>query len=423
MVKFLLIYPRWTKLDEQTTFHLPPHGPVVMAAALPADVEVKFIDENVEEIDFTTDADFIGLSVMLTSQIKRAWEISGIFRKQGKKVIFGGIATMLHAQETQAYADSVFLGEVEGRLEEVFNDFKKNQLKPLYNHMISPMVDTSIVGPARRNILNDDLYYHKGVRMVDLFHASRGCRFNCYPCCVSFLGGRKFRPRPMDRVAEELDTIKNNRLFVVDNSLAQDKEWEKELFRTMIPFKKKWCSHTIQDDPEVLDLAAQAGAWYVYQAVFDTSDYIRERVKRYHDHGIGVEGTILLGMDDQTEDDILRLIDFLLEIELDLAEFTVLTPFRHTKTYDDMVRQNRIFDTDWNNYTAGKVVFQPKHMSPDRLQELYHHAWDTFYKDESQEAKMFSLMMRSVEREIADGTYVKPRKDLLNKSFGKVIVP
>ena len=83
-----------------------------------------------------------------------------------------------------------------------------------------------------------------------------------------------------------------------------------ELFREMIPLKKKWCSHPIEDKPEVLDLAARAGAWYVYQAIFDTSDYIRERIKRYHDHGIGVEGTILLGLDRHTEDDIKRLDRF-----------------------------------------------------------------------------------------------------------------
>ena len=34
-MKFLLIYPTWEKLDRQTRFTLPPHGPVVMAAALP----------------------------------------------------------------------------------------------------------------------------------------------------------------------------------------------------------------------------------------------------------------------------------------------------------------------------------------------------------------------------------------------------
>ena len=28
-MKFKLIYPKWAKLDRQTEFHLPPHGPVV----------------------------------------------------------------------------------------------------------------------------------------------------------------------------------------------------------------------------------------------------------------------------------------------------------------------------------------------------------------------------------------------------------
>jgi len=171
----------------------------------------------------------------------------------------------------------------------------------------------------------------------------------------------------------------------------------------------------------VLDLAAQAGAWYVYQAVFDTSDYIKERIKRYHDYGISVEGTILLGLDEQTEDDIKRLIDFLLEINLDLAEFTVFTPFPKTKAYDDLVKDNRIFDYNWNNYNAGKVVFTPKHMSAERLQELYQYAWDTFYKTETQSQKMFKLFQRVVAKEMADGTYRSNRKDLVNKSFGKVV--
>ena len=42
----------------------------------------------------------------------------------GVKVIFGGIAAMLHAEETLAHADAVFLGEAEGRMEEVFADFR-----------------------------------------------------------------------------------------------------------------------------------------------------------------------------------------------------------------------------------------------------------------------------------------------------------
>ncbi|BHH82300.1 B12-binding domain-containing radical SAM protein [Desulforhopalus sp. 52FAK] len=419
-MKFKLIYPKWAKLDRQTEFHLPPHGPVVFAATLPDYVDIDFVDENLQEIDFDGDVDFVGISMMLTVQVKRGWEIADRYRKRGVKVIFGGISTMLHAEETMEHADSVFLGEAEGRMEEVLADFRQNTLKPCYD-FINDRPDIALIGPARRDILDRKLYNYKGVQMVDLVHASRGCRFNCYPCAVSYLGGRQFRPRPIDKAVEEIAGIDNNRLFIVDNSLAQDTQWEKDLFREMIPLKKKWCSHPIEDKPEVLDLAAQAGAWYVYQAVFDTSDYIKERIKRYHDYGIGVEGTILLGLDTHTEDDIKRLIDFLLEIELDLAEFTVLTPFPHTKAYDDLKKQNRILSHDWNDFSADRVVYQPKHMSPERLQELLDYAWSSFYKDEPQSIKMAKLFKEVVKKEMADNTF-KPRdRSLSGQSFGKAV--
>ena len=108
-MKFILIYPKWEKLDRQTRFTLPPHGPVVFAAALPDYVDVEFIDENIKEIAFDQTADFLGISVMLTAQIKRGWDIADTFRKKGIKVMFGGIATMLHAEGTLNHADCVFL--------------------------------------------------------------------------------------------------------------------------------------------------------------------------------------------------------------------------------------------------------------------------------------------------------------------------
>ncbi len=417
-MKFRLIYPKWPKLARQTEFHLPPHGPVVFAATLPDYVDVDFIDENLETIDFDEPVDFVGISMMLTVQVKRGWAIADAYRARGIKVIFGGIATMLHAEETMAHADAVFLGEAEGRMEQVFADFRQGTLQPCYD-FLDRRPDIGLVGTARRDILNRPLYNHKGVQMVDLVHASRGCRFHCYPCAVAYLGGRDFRPRPIERTIAEMAAIDNNRLFLVDNSLAQDTAWEMELFREMIPLKKKWCCHPIEDKPAVLDLAAQAGAWYVYQAVFDTSDYIRERIKRYHDHGIGVEGTILLGLDSHTEDSIKRLIDFLLDIELDLAEFTVLTPFPHTKAYDDLKRQNRILSTDWDDYSADRVVYQPRQMSPERLQELLDYAWTAFYRDESQNIKMAKLFQQVVRKEMADNTFRPRNRELIGQTFGK----
>jgi radical SAM superfamily enzyme YgiQ (UPF0313 family) len=417
-MKLKLIYPKWKKLFRQTEFHLPPHGPVVFAAALPPEIEIDFLDENLEAIDFDDPADAVAISMMLTVQVKRGWAIADEYRRRGIPVIFGGIATMLHAEETVAHADAVFLGEAEGRMQALFEDLRKGRLKKVYNHM-DDLPPIEIVGTARREILKRELYNYKGVQMVDLVHASRGCRYHCYPCAVAYLGGRRFRPRPIDKAIAEMASIDNNRLFIVDNSLAQDTKWEKDLFREMIPLKKKWCSHPIEDKPEVLDLAAQAGAWYVYQAVFDTSDYIRERIRRYHDHGIAVEGTILLGLDDHSEDYIKRFIDFLLEIELDLAEFTVLAPFPHTKAYDQLHREGRILSYDWDDYSADKVVYQPKQMSPERLQALLDYAWETFYAEESQQIKMTRLFQQVVRKEMADGTYRPRDRKLTRRRFGR----
>ena len=147
-MKFKLIYPKWAKLDRQTEFHLPPHGPVVFAATLPDYVDIDFIDENLQEIDFDEAVDFVGISMMLTVQVKRGWEIADTYRKRGIKVIFGGIATMLHAEETMEHADAVFLGEAEGRMEQVLADFRQNKLQPCYD-FINDRPDIALVGPAR----------------------------------------------------------------------------------------------------------------------------------------------------------------------------------------------------------------------------------------------------------------------------------
>ncbi len=408
-MRFKLIYPRWPKLLHQTEFHLPPHGPVCFAATVPKDVELTFVDENVDPLDLNDSPDLVALSVMLTCQMPRAWEIADAYRARGIKVLFGGISTMLHSDEVKAHADSVFLGEAEGRMAAVIEDFKAGKLKPVYDYLRNPP-DIALVGPARRDILNRERYNFRGVQMVDLIHASRGCRFNCFPCCTPFLGGRNFRPRPVEAVVQEMASIPNNRFFIVDNSLAQDGKWEKELFRAIAPLKKKWVSHPILDDDEVLKLAAEAGCWYVYQAVAGTTEGIRRRVQRLHDFGIGVEGTILLGLDDQTEDDVKRLVDFLLEMKLDMAEFTVLVPFPHTPVRAQLEREGRILHNDWVRYTGSEVVYRPAKMTPDVLEKMYHYAWESFYREADPSTRMARLFLNVIHKELKDG--VDPERGL-----------
>lgn len=246
----------------QTPFNLPPHGPVVFAAEVPPDVELEFVDENVDELSLDDSPDIVAMSIMLTGQLPRAFQIADHYRRKGVPVLAGGISAMLHSEEMSEHVDSVFLGEVEGRLKKVFEDFRKGSPAPVYDYL-KERPDIGLVNTARREILNHDRYAYRGVKMLDLVHASRGCCFNCFPCCTPFLGGRKFRPRPLDKVIEEVKAIDNNRLFFVDNSLAQSHEWEESLFNALIPLKKKWVSHPIENDDHLLELAYEAGCWYV----------------------------------------------------------------------------------------------------------------------------------------------------------------
>jgi hypothetical protein len=47
-------------------------------------------------------------------------------------------------------------------------------------------------------------------------------------------------------------------------------------------------------------------------------------------------------------------------------------------------------------------------LTPDELQSLYYYAWDKFYEEEPQNYKMFKMLKKVLDKEMADGTY-KPR--------------
>lgn len=121
-MRIRLIYPKWSRLEHQTEWHLPPHGPAVFAACVPPEHDLRFTDENVDPVDLDEDVDLVCISMMLTCQAPRGWELGDAFRARKIPVIFGGISTMLHATETAAHADAVFLGEAEGRFQGVLED-------------------------------------------------------------------------------------------------------------------------------------------------------------------------------------------------------------------------------------------------------------------------------------------------------------
>ncbi len=98
------------------------------------------------------------------------------------------------------------------------------------------------------------------------------------------------------------------------------------------------------------------------------------------------------------------MVDFLLEMKLDMAEFTVLVPFPHTPVREQLEREGRILHDDWVRYTGSEVVYRPAKMSPDTLEKMYHYAWDAFYKEADAATRMARLFLKVIHKEMKDGT-------------------
>jgi hypothetical protein len=140
-IKFLLINPAsptWrVQAGERARgsrfFRFSMLSSLSVAACMPPHVETRIIDEEVEPIDFETDADMIGISFM-TYNAPRAYEIADRFRQEmGKPVIFGGFHPTFMSEEASQHADSVCIGEAESSVSKMMEDFAAGALKPFYS--------------------------------------------------------------------------------------------------------------------------------------------------------------------------------------------------------------------------------------------------------------------------------------------------
>jgi len=81
-------------------------------------------------------------------------------------------------------------------------------------------------------------------------------------------------------------------------------------------------------------------------------------------------GTFVIGLPDQTEDEILQFPKYAKKIGLTSSAFGIATPYPGTKFYEELDVQGLIFETDWNRFDEMHSVFKTKHLSSERTEEL-----------------------------------------------------
>ncbi len=376
----------WRK--KRAAFTLPPIALPLLAAVTPPGVEVHLIDEAVEDVDLNLEADLVGLSVM-TATAPRAYQIADHFRSRGIKVVTGGVHPSTLPDEALRHSDAVVIGEGEFHWPRILKDADQGSLKRTYENSSSFPLDQL---PAPRwDLLPAQRYFVPRTVQV-----SRGCPMSCSFCSVSSFFGRSYRHRPVPQVIEEIKSHKKRLLIFADDNIAGNPDFAKELFAAMLPLKRKWvsqCSLSIADDPEMLDLAARSGCIGLLIGFESISPAVlksigkrvnlhrqyQEAIRKIHARGIHIQGSFIFGFDEDTPESIPATVQFVKENRLTGVNYCRLTPFPGTQLYADLEKEGRIIARDWAKYDRQNVVFQPRHFTPQELQEKVFWAYRQTY--------------------------------------------
>jgi len=406
-VKLKLIVPvavrqkRWIRY-----FALPPLNLLYVAALTPKDVEITLTDEHVDKIDFEEKVDLVGIT-SLTVTAPRAYEIADEFRKRGIKVVLGGIHASAVPQEAVQHADAVVIGEAENLWPQVIEDFTKERLKKFYQSSQKP--DLKNLPVPRRDLLRGKRYVTK-----NFVQTTRGCPFDCDFCSVSMFFDKRHRFRPVGEVIKEIENLKGNFIIFADDNIVAHTKYAKDLFKALVPCKKRWASQaalTMAQDEELLGLAARSGCEWVYIGFESLSDIgltkfkkyinLKEAIKRLKSYGIRVEGSFVFGFDSDDEKIFERTLKFAQESRLDAATFHLLTPLPGTKLYEKLEKEKRIVERDWSKYDFSTVVFEPKQMTGGELRDGVRWAMREFYSLFSVTKRLFPPPFKTLPRSVA----------------------
>ena len=361
-----------------------------LAALIPQDIQhtVELFDEGITDVQMDLDADLNGLTV-ITGTSQRAYELPDHFRSRGITVVLGGPHVTLIPDDAQPHADATVVGYAEDTWPELVRDVAAGQLKPRY-------VQQPGLSLANRPFARRDLLPSKHFLTNNVFEATRGCVHACEFCVVPTAWGRKPFQKPVDDVVAEIRQHGARKLIFVDLNIIADRSYAVDLFTALIPLKLRWYGLStvlLADDEELLDLAERSGCTGLLMGLeslstvnlkgnrkgFNSPDHYATIVERLHKHGIALQGCFVFGLDDDHKDVFLRTAEFAVKARIDLPRFAVVTPFPNTPLYRRLDAEGRILTRDWELYDAQHVVFQPKHMSVQELQDGIEAAWKHAY--------------------------------------------
>lgn len=340
----------------------------ILAALTPSDIDVRIIDENVEQIDFDEKVDLVGIT-FLTGLAPRAYEIADAYRAKGVTVVLGGIHVSMLPDEAILHADSIVIGEAEEIWPQLINDYKNDDLKKIYKAEQRPDI---LEAPLPRwDIVDTDKYIYLTVQI------GRGCPNDCDFCSVREYNGRKYRHKSIEQIIKEIETLKSlnpsKSILIADDNILSKPSFAKELFKAIEPLGIKFTTQASidrLDNDENLELLYKAGCRHVFigfesveqeglnainKARVNNIDRYKRVVDKIHASGIEVFASFILGLDQDVERTRKSVYNFMQETSIAFAMINVLTPLPGTRLFDRMQDEGRIKTKQWELYDLENV--------------------------------------------------------------------
>jgi radical SAM superfamily enzyme YgiQ (UPF0313 family) len=384
----LLVNPFYPK-DPHASFgkHVltPTLALTSIAGATPPDWRVAYWDENLLQgpPPAAPTPQVLGISVHLTFA-RRAYELAAWYRARGARVVLGGLHVLSCPEEAAPHADALAIGDGVQLWPLILDDAAAGRLQPRYQASFErPYREDP---PPRR-----DLLPRRSFLTTSSLIATRGCHNRCGFCYLATDGLRMpYRVRDAEQVVAEFAADGQPYGVFVDNNLGSRPEYLRALCRALRPLEKIWSAAVtidVTDDPGLvreMALAGCTGVFIGFESLADdnlraarkktprTEEYAR-RVALLHDHGIQVNGSFVLGFDEDRPDVFARTAEWIEDNQLECATFHILTPYPGTPLFHRMAAEGRLLHRDWTLYDTAHVVFRPKHMTVEELAEGY--AW------------------------------------------------
>jgi radical SAM superfamily enzyme YgiQ (UPF0313 family) len=392
-----------------------------VAGLTPGEHEVVICDENVEAIDFDTDADVVGVTGYIVHR-ERMREIVDGFRRRGRFVVVGGPHASLCPEDWQGRCDVLFVGEAEETWPAFLRDRARGTWKAEYRAERKP--DLSQSPKPRFDLLKVDLYHALTIQFA------RGCPFNCEFCDIIVMYGRRPRTKSVARMMAEIEEcyrLGAKQIFVVDDNFIGNKKLAKELLGEIagwgrergypIAFNTE-VSLNVSQDEELLRLLREANFTTVFIGIEsprreslhetgktqNTRGDLVESVHKVHSFGIQVQAGMIVGFDADDSSIFEEQLRFIQEARIPVSMTGMLQALPKTPLHERVRKEGRLVSAS----SGDQFVFsniQPKQMTRQQLYEGYRKLIGELYDFRAYRDRTLAFLM-------ARGRQIPRRLDL-----------